>query len=109
MEKASVYIVPIRIGGGTRLKIYEAMAMELPTVSTKIGAKVCRFATAKKFYCAMTPQAFAEAVLKLLKDKSLAEKIGEQAGKTVRKSSGWQKVADDFAEICERAIEMRKA
>ena len=35
----SVFIVPLRIGGGTRLKIYEAMAMELPVVSTSIGAE----------------------------------------------------------------------
>jgi glycosyltransferase involved in cell wall biosynthesis len=108
MEKASVYIVPIRIGGGTRLKIYEAMAMELPTVSTKIGAEGLPVQDGEEILLRDDPQEFAEAVVKLLKDKSLAGKIGERAGKTVREKFGWQKVADDFAEICERAIEMRK-
>jgi glycosyltransferase involved in cell wall biosynthesis len=109
MEKASVYIVPIRIGGGTRLKIYEAMAMELPTVSTKIGAEGLPVRDGEEILLRDTPHEFAEAVVKLLKDKSLAEKIGGQAAKTVREKFGWQKVADDFAEICERTIEMRKA
>lgn len=109
MEKASVYIVPIRIGGGTRLKIYEAMAMELPTVSTKIGAEGLPVRDGEEILLRDTPPEFAEAVVKLLKDKSLAEKIGGQAAKTVREKFGWQKVANNFAEICKRAIEMRKA
>jgi glycosyltransferase involved in cell wall biosynthesis len=55
-----------------------------------------------------TPQEFAEAVVKLLKDKNLAEKIGGQAAKTVREKFGWQKVADDFAELCEKAVKSNK-
>ncbi|MFX5983767.1 glycosyltransferase, partial [Acinetobacter baumannii] len=39
IERAAAYVVPIRIGGGTRLKIYEAMAMEKPVVSTTVGAE----------------------------------------------------------------------
>src|SRR4028119_2063103 len=42
MERAAAYIVPIRVGGGTRLKIYEAMAMEKPIISTTIGAEGVR-------------------------------------------------------------------
>ena len=109
MEKASVYVVPIRIGGGTRLKIYEAMAMGLPTVSTKIGAEGLPVRDGEEILLRDEPREFAEAVVRLLRDKSLAEKIGKQAAKTVREKFGWQKVADDFAEICERAIEIRKA
>ena len=108
MERASVYVVPIRIGGGTRLKIYEAMAMQLPTVSTTVGAEGLPVNNGEEIFLRDTPQEFAESVVKLLKDKALARKIGEQAAKTVREKFGWQKVADDFAEICERAIEVRK-
>ena len=108
MEKASVYIVPIRIGGGTRLKIYEAMAMELPIVSTKIGAEGLPLTDVAEILLRDTPHEFAEALVKLLKDKSFAGKIGKQAGQTVREKFGWQKVADDFARLCEQAIEVRR-
>jgi len=108
MEKASVYIVPIRIGGGTRLKIYEAMAMELPMVSTKIGAEGLPVEDGEEILLRDTPQEFADAVVKLLKDKSLAEKIGSQAAKTVREKFGWQTVSEQFAELCENANKIWK-
>ncbi len=108
MEKASIYVVPIRIGGGTRLKIYEAMAMELPMVSTTIGAEGLPIADGEEILLRDTPQEFAEAVVKLLQDKNIAKKIGERAAQTVREEFGWRRVADDFAELCEKAVESNK-
>ena len=108
MEKASVYIVPIRIGGGTRLKIYEAMAMELPVVSTTVGAEGLPLKDGEEILLRDTPHEFAEAVVKLLNEKKSAKKIGLEAAKTVREKFGWRKVADDFAEICEQAIRRRR-
>jgi len=108
MEKASVYIVPIRIGGGTRLKINEAMAMELPLVSTTIGAEGLPLINGEEILLRDTPEEFAEAVVKLLKNKNLAKKIGEQSAQTVREKFGWKKVADDFAELCVKAFETRR-
>lgn len=105
MEKASVYVVPIRIGGGTRLKIYEAMAMSLPVVSTAIGAEGLPVKDGEEILLRDAPHEFAEAVVQLLKDKNLAQKIGSQAAKTVREKFGWPQVADDFAGLCEKAIE----
>ena len=107
MEKASVYVVPIRIGGGTRLKIYEAMAMELPIISTTIGAEGLPVRDGDEILLRDTPEEFAAAVVKLLTDKEAAKKIGSQAAKTVREKFGWQKVSDDFAALCERAVERR--
>jgi glycosyltransferase involved in cell wall biosynthesis len=108
MEKASVYIVPIRIGGGTRLKIYEAMAMGLPMVSTTVGAEGLPVVDSEEILLRDTPQEFAEAVLKLLQDRNLAKKIGERAAQTVREKFGWRKVADNFAELCEKAVKSNK-
>jgi sugar transferase (PEP-CTERM/EpsH1 system associated) len=108
MEKASVYVVPIRIGGGTRLKIYEAMAMELPMVSTTIGAEGLPILDGEEILLRDTPQEFAEAVVKLMQDKNLAKKIGERAAQTVRQKFGWRKVTDDFAELCEKAVKSNK-
>jgi glycosyltransferase involved in cell wall biosynthesis len=108
MEKASVYIVPIRIGGGTRLKIYEAMAMELPIVSTTTGAEGLPLENNREIVLRDTPHEFAEAIVKLLNDKKLAREIGLEAAKTVREKFGWQTVANEFAALCEKAVEKRQ-
>lgn len=106
MEEAAVYVIPLRIGGGTRLKIYEAMAMEKPIVSTSIGAEGLPVTNGEEIVLADTPETFADAVVKLLTDRSLADEIGQRAAARVRREFGWDTVADSFAAICERAIEV---
>lgn len=109
MEEAAVYIVPLRIGGGTRLKIYEAMAMEKAIVSTSIGAEGLPVTDGKEIVLADTPESFADAVVKLLQDENLAATIGQQAAERVRSEFGWDKVADSFAAICDRARSHKEA
>ena len=65
IESAAAYIVPLRIGGGTRLKIFEAMAMEKPVVSTTVGAEGLPLTDGVELLLADEPQTFAEAVVKL--------------------------------------------
>ncbi|MFZ0063006.1 MAG: glycosyltransferase [Pyrinomonadaceae bacterium] len=103
IEEAAVYIVPMRIGGGTRLKIYEAMAMEKPIVSTSIGAEGLPVVTGQDILLADTPESFAEAVIKLLREESFAAEMGQRAAAKVREKFGWDSVAESFAAICERA------
>jgi glycosyltransferase involved in cell wall biosynthesis len=104
MEEAGVYIVPLRIGGGTRLKIYEAMAMEKAIVSTSIGAEGLPVRDGDEILLADTPESFADAVIRLFQQENLATEIGRRAAATVREKFGWDTVADSFAEICERAL-----
>jgi glycosyltransferase involved in cell wall biosynthesis len=104
MEEASLYIVPLRIGGGTRLKIYEGMAMEKAIVSTSIGAEGLPVTDGKEIVLADTPEAFAEAVINLLRDENLAREIGQQAAARVRSEFGWESVSDSFAAICGRYL-----
>ena len=103
MEEAAVYIVPLRIGGGTRLKIYEAMAMEKPIVSTSIGAEGLPVAGGEEIILADTPESFADAVVTLLRQEDRATEIAKRAAAKVREQFGWDTVADSFAAICERA------
>ena len=103
MERAAVYVVPLRIGGGTRLKIYEAMAMEKPIVSTTIGAEGLPVRNGAELLLADTAESFASAVVRLLTDESQARALGQRASLWVRAQFGWDKVADSFAEICQRA------
>ena len=104
MDEAAVYIVPLRIGGGTRLKIYEAMAMEKPIVSTSIGAEGLPVENGKEIVLADTPETFADAVVQLIQEPRLAEEIGQRAAAKVRQNFGWDKVAESFAAICESRI-----
>ncbi len=104
MEQAAAYVVPLRIGGGTRLKIYEAMAMEKAVVSTSIGAEGLPVRDGVDLLLADTPQAFANAVVRVLTDPELADRLGAHAARTVRERFTWGKVAECFVEICQRCL-----
>lgn len=104
MERSAAYIVPIRIGGGTRLKIYEAMAMGRPLVSTTIGAEGLPLTPDEDILFADDPQAFADTVIRVLEDPALARRVGETGARTVRERFGWDKVGAQFLASCERAI-----
>ena len=101
MDRASAYIVPIRVGSGTRLKIYEAMAMELPIVSTTVGAEGLNLVDGRELMIADTPNDFAAGVVKLLSDDEYASALGQRASELVRAKFGWSNAAQRFAEICE--------
>jgi glycosyltransferase involved in cell wall biosynthesis len=109
MEKAAVYIVPLRIGGGTRLKIFEAMSMKKAIVSTTIGAEGLPVSDGNELCIADAPESFAAAVIQLLTKPDLAEQMGERAGTVVREKFGWAGVAKRFAEICESALSVSSA
>ena len=104
IEQAAVYIVPLRIGGGTRLKIFEAMAMEKAIVSTTIGAEGLPIKQGEEIILEDTPKGFANSVVRLFQDQDLARRIGERAALTVRSTFGWRRVAESFAELCKGAL-----
>jgi glycosyltransferase involved in cell wall biosynthesis len=102
MERAALYLVPIRIGGGTRLKIFEAMAMGLPVVSTRVGAEGLPVADGQDIVLADSPAQFANAAIQLLTDPKRAQALGGAASRMVRERAGWDRAAAAFAAICER-------
>ncbi|MDQ3819964.1 MAG: glycosyltransferase [Acidobacteriota bacterium] len=109
IDSAAAYIVPIRIGGGTRLKIYEAMAMEKAIVSTTVGAEGLPVRDQQELLLADTPAAFAEATARLLLYKDFARELGLRAAAAVRERFSWRKVAEEFAQICQSAIKLGSA
>jgi len=109
MERAPVYVVPLRVGGGTRLKIYEAMAMEKAIVSTHVGAEGLPVEDSMHLTIADTPAAFASAVVRVLTDEPFAHALGANAAQLVRAEFGWGRVAERFAEICRSAVSRREA
>lgn len=100
MDNAAAYIVPLRIGGGTRLKIFEAMAMEKAVVSTTIGAEGLPLTDGVELLLADEPAAFADAVVKVLTDSATAAELGQRAASIVRKNYGWRQVTESFVSIC---------
>ncbi len=113
IERATAYIIPLRVGGGTRLKVFEAMAMERPVISTTIGVEGLPVVDGEDVLVADHPQAFALAVLKVLKEEAFARRLGKQAAEKVRRDFGWDRVAELFTGICEetvaRAARVRRA
>jgi glycosyltransferase involved in cell wall biosynthesis len=99
MEGAAVFVVPLRVGGGTRLKIYEALAMEHPLVSTTIGAEGLPLEDGKHMLVADDAAGFAQAVLSLLEDPARATAMGRTSAAYVRENFGWDAAAEAFARI----------
>jgi sugar transferase (PEP-CTERM/EpsH1 system associated) len=104
IEDAVAFIVPIRIGGGTRLKIYEAMAMEKPVISTTIGAEGLPVHDGAQLLIADDANTFADAVVRVLSDSEFATRLGNSAAQLVRQNFGWPGVASTFADLCRAAI-----
>lgn len=103
VDRAAAYVVPMRVGGGTRLKIYEAMAMEKPVISTSVGAEGLPVRAGEELLLADDPEAFARAVVRVLNNARLARMLGRRAGALVRGRFGWERAAARFIEVCERA------
>jgi glycosyltransferase involved in cell wall biosynthesis len=89
IERAAVVIAPLRIGGGTRLKILEAMAMAKPVVSTPQGAEGLEVTHERELLLADTPAGFAEQLVRLLGDPALAARLSAGARKLVEQRYGW--------------------
>lgn len=89
IAQAAVYIVPIRVGGGTRLKILDAMAMGKAIVSHPIGAEGLDVTDGKDIIIAEQPEDFANRVIELLRDEKLRNQLGANARKTVIEKYSW--------------------
>jgi sugar transferase (PEP-CTERM/EpsH1 system associated) len=96
MEAGSVFVVPLRVGGGTRLKIYEALAMERPLVSTTIGAEGLPLEHGVHALIADGAKPFADAVVGLLSDPRQASAMALSGATYVRANFGWDRAVEKF-------------
>ena len=103
LDEASVMVVPIRIGSGTRLKILDAMAMRKAIVSTSVGSEGLRVTDGENILIADTPQDFADKVAKTLKDKEMRRKLEENALK-LAKDYDWGHLCKIQEQVYQRAI-----
>jgi glycosyltransferase involved in cell wall biosynthesis len=87
---AMVYVVPMRIGGGVRLKLLEALSLEAPVVSTEMGAEgVAGLHGGEHCLLADDPAGFAAAVLRLLDDPALGQRLGMAGRELARERYDW--------------------
>jgi glycosyltransferase involved in cell wall biosynthesis len=98
---SKISIVPIRIGGGTRLKIYECMAAGVPVVSTTVGAEGLRYEDGKDIVLADDPGGFATACVRLLSNEAARRAIAHNALERTRKEFSWEAVSREFEAILE--------
>ena len=103
VREAAVYVVPLRAGSGTRLKILEAMAMGKAIVSTRIGAEGIALRHGEHALLADTPAEFSAAVCRLLDDRALREQLGTAARALAEREYGWdaigERLLDGYAEL----------
>ena len=92
LTAADVFVVPLRMGSGTRLKLLEAMAMGCAVVSTPLGAEGLDAVPGKHLLLADTAEAFAGAVLSLLADPARRRALGAAAASLARAKYDWQTV-----------------
>jgi glycosyltransferase involved in cell wall biosynthesis len=101
LGRGAVCVVPLRIGSGTRLKIFEAMAMGKAVVSTTIGAEGLPVRHGTDLLLADSPDDFARSVVNLLQDSAARQKLGRAARELVATKYSWASVARDFASALE--------
>lgn len=92
LASAEVLVVPLRAGGGTRLKLLEAMAAGIPAVSTSVGCEGLGATHDQHLVIADGPVTFAKAVVRLLEDAGKRQRLAEQAREFVRTRYGWEQI-----------------
>jgi polysaccharide biosynthesis protein PslH len=109
IANAGVSVVPIHSGGGTRLKILEAMATGTPVVTTTKGAEGLDIRHEEHVLKADTPELFADAVVRLLRDRELRQRLAANAHTKVRQTYDWDAAIPRFLELVAQTAARRVA
>ena len=107
LDQAALFVVPMRSGSGTRLKIYEAMAAGKAIVSTTIGAEGLAGTDGESIVFADSPEDFARSVVSLLEDPARAADLGRAARELVVRHHSWSAAVRPFEDALERAIRFK--
>ncbi len=108
LRRVDVYVCPMRLGAGMKMKVLEAMAVALPVVSTTRGAEGMDFVAGREFIAADEPAGFAAAVARLLVDEGLRREYGRWGRQAVERSYTWDAHARAWEEIVNSVAAVRK-
>jgi len=101
VSEAAVCVIPLRQGGGTRIKILEAMALGTPVVSTTKGAEGLAVADGEHLLLADDPEAFAMRTVELLQSPGLRERLAANARRLVEERYDWGQIGERFVSLVE--------
>ncbi len=101
LRRAAVYVVPLRIGGGSRIKILEALAMKKAVVSTPVGAEGLNVTDGKEVLIGRDESEFADYVLNCLRDGELCRRLGENGRTLVEKDYRWEELGGKYSRYLE--------
>jgi glycosyltransferase involved in cell wall biosynthesis len=107
VARAAVYIVPLRVGGGTRLKIVDAMAQGKAIVSTSLGCEGIRVTDGNNILIADEPDAFACKVAMLLDDSALRQMLGQAARRLAEQKYSWPHLGEKLISGYQRILNER--
>jgi glycosyltransferase involved in cell wall biosynthesis len=100
----TAFVVPLRIGGGTRLKILEAMAFGRPVVSTTIGCEGIDVTPGEDILVADTPQDFAAACIDLLADEKQRQALGRAGRQLVERRYRWEAIRSGYVKALQNSF-----
>jgi sugar transferase (PEP-CTERM/EpsH1 system associated) len=100
-DRATIYVAPLRMGGGTRLKLLEAMAMGTPIVATSLGAEGYPVESGHELILADTPETFAEAVISLLRSEERRAELRLTARAFVEEQYDWRAIIPRVEDVYE--------
>ena len=96
---AQVYVVPLRMGGGTRLKLLEALALQTPIVSTTLGAEGFAVTNGQELLLVDDAAAFSRAIVELLADRDRAQALGAAGRSLAVQHYDWGRIVPKFEEV----------
>lgn len=104
LARASIMILPLRVGGGTRIKVFEGMAAGLALVSTRIGTEGLPVVDGEHALLADEPAAFADAVVSLIENPARRAQMAAVSRNWVRQNFSWETAALKFLQLCQQAL-----
>jgi polysaccharide biosynthesis protein PslH len=104
IARATLYIVPLRIGGGSRLKILEAMAMRKPVLSTTVGAEGLRVTDGEHIVIADEASDFAAGIARCLDDRELCSRIADRGRLLVEQEYRWDRLGEKLHRYLEQVV-----
>jgi glycosyltransferase involved in cell wall biosynthesis len=96
---ASVVVIPLRMGGGTRLKLLEAFALQAPIVSTPLGAEGFEVASGRELLLADEAGSFARSIVELINDRARANRLGQAGRSLAVERYDWQRIVPMFEAV----------
>jgi glycosyltransferase involved in cell wall biosynthesis len=105
LQAGDISVIPLRVGSGTRLKAFEAMAIGLPVVSTTLGVEGLGLSPGTHYLAADRADTFAQAIIKLVDDEAERTRLAETGRALLEARYSWAVIGRQFEQICRKARE----